>query len=325
MILSLPKFFPQTIFFLLAGFLLLSTGCYYPTSERTYVTEGQPPYAKVPTALVIVMQDESSEAEYQARRGEIINYLIERGYIADENDLVGDPASANRIIRAIVSGGGFTLSVFNQNAATGPLPDLETTDILYPADPYFIAGFYYFSEIGPRRLPPRPPGYRPHPRPPHEGPPPGHPMFDHDRHWSQSGQPYRKDDRHAPLPDRHPRGENHPQPDHSPAPAPDKKPPDRTQPHPDNHSTPPTAGSPPKPGDHSRPANNGQVPPPSTPSRSVDRPQPTDVDHRQRSNPPVTNRPPPIQPGPAPAPARSPDTDKKTPPVDNRDSRVQQN
>ncbi len=309
--------------FLLAAIMLLTAGCYSPPAGRpAYATETQSAYApglNVPTALVIVMEDDSTEAEYRARRGEIVNYLIERGYIASGNDLVSDPANANRIIRAIVSGGGFTLSVFNQNAATGPLPDLETTDILYPADPYFILGFYYLNEIGPRRLPPRPPGYHPHPRPLHEAPPSGRPVYDHDRHWSHPGQPDRNDGRHAPPPVQRHREENHP-----PVPALDKKPDARTQPHPDNHAKPPSPGIPSKPRDHPRPEDNGHPQPPSTAPKSADHPQPPDVDRRQRSNPPATNHPS-VQPKPAPAPEKSNDTDKKHPPADDKDQRRQEN
>lgn len=101
--------------------------------------------------------------------------------------MIGDPASAGRIIRAIVNSDGFSLSVFNPNPTATELPDLESTDILYPEDPYFIFGFDYMYEIGPRRLPPRPRDYRPHPRPPHSSPPVGRPIFDHDTHWSRPG------------------------------------------------------------------------------------------------------------------------------------------
>jgi hypothetical protein len=317
--------------FLLAAFILLATGCYSPTAARSaYATETQSanaPGLNVPTALVIVMEDESTEAEYRARRGEIVSYLIERGYIANENDLVNDPANADRIIRAIVSGGGFTLSVFNQNAATEPLPDLETTDILYPADPYFIFGFYYVNEIGPRRLPPRPPGYHPHPRQPREAPPPGRPAYDHDRHWSQPGQPDRNNGRHAPPPDRRHREVNPPRPDqtdHPPVPAPGKKPDDHTQPHPDTHakSSPPTV--PPKPRDQARPENDRHSPPTPTPPKSIDHPRPPDVDRRPNSNPPAAYRPP-VPPQPAPAPEKSNDTERKNPPADDKDSRKSQN
>ena len=171
--------------------LFLTAGCYYPPNNGpVYGPAGQPEYAPVagvPTSLIIVVEGEFTEEQYRARRLEIVNYLIERGYIARESDLISDPANASRIVRAIVNRDGFSLSVFNQNVAVTEMPDLETTDILYPEDPYFIFGFDYMYEIGPRRLPPRPRDYHPHPRPPHSNPPPGRPVFDHDRHWSRPG------------------------------------------------------------------------------------------------------------------------------------------
>ncbi len=329
-----------------AAFMLVTAGCYFPVSDRTvYVTEPQPRYApaaNVPTALVVVVEGESTEMEYQARRNEIVNYLIERGYISREEDLIGDPANADRIIRAIVSNGGFTLSVFNQNPAGPPPVSLETTDILYPADPYYILGFYYVDEIGPRRLPPCPPDYRPHPRPPYEGPPPGREEYDHDRHWSHPGQREHDDDRRAPSPDRRRgRDENHPTapaldrrsddrtqprpdnrvqpPDRRPrdqnqppanqtgrpsAPAPDRKPDARTQlPRPDDHAKQPPKGLPPKPADRPRSEDDRHPSRPSTTPKSADHSQAPNIDRRPSGNPPPSAHPPAQPVQPRPAPA----------------------
>ena len=292
---------PTPLSALIATFLLLTAGCYYPADGRpVYATETQPAYVPqtdIPTSLVIVMEGEATEADYRARRLEIINYLIERGYIAVESDLVSDPANAVRIIRAIVTGEGFTLSVFNQGAVAEPQPDLEMTDILYPDDPYFIFGFDYLYEIGPRRLPPRPRDYRPHPRPPHSNPPPGHRDYDRDRHWGHGrpGQPAGQDGRGAPTPDRRNHGGNRPQPDragpppanvppgNNPAPLPETNPPARRPtpaprprlapspvpgrppeevqnptPPPGNRPVAPNNGGSPPNNEHVRPDNNGK-------------------------------------------------------------------
>jgi hypothetical protein len=166
--------------------LLFATGCYLPDGGPAY---GSPGYVEHSTCLVIVMQGEATREQYEARRAEIIDYLIERGYISSEGNLLADPDQAERVIRAIVNPeGGFTLSVFDRSAeAGGPPPELWDTDLLYPADPYFILGFVYINEIGPRHLPPRPPGYRPHPHPPSYRPPPGQHVWDYARHWSDHG------------------------------------------------------------------------------------------------------------------------------------------
>jgi hypothetical protein len=202
---------------LLIAYALLAAGCSYPTDAQPgYTTEGPPAYATapepgVPTSLVIVVEGESTEAEYLAKRHEIVAYLIDRGYITSEDDLIGDPDEAERIVRAIVTADGFTLSIFNKNTEQGPPPDLEDSDILYPADPYFIWGFMYAGEIGLRHLPHRPRDYHPHPRPRHQGPMPGHPIYDHDRHWSHAGGPGRGV-HHGPPQDRDHHDNRPPQP-----------------------------------------------------------------------------------------------------------------
>lgn len=350
---------------LTAALLLLTSGCYSPPGYRSVnASEIQPAYApeaNVPTALVIVVEGECSEAEYLARRGEIINYLIERGYITSESDLVSDPAEAVRIIRAIVSGDGFSLSVFNQNSAADPMPDLETTDILYPADPYFIFGFDYLYEIGPRRLGPRPQDYRPHPRPPHEGPPRGHPVFDHDRHWSRPGEPRRDNTKDAPRPNRRPRDGSNPQPDRTRQPsAPGMKPDDHRPARPDDHANPPPAGNQSRKQDHPRPeqtalppspapgknpgdndlsrqANRPKLPPDRVAPRGPDRPQPDKNGPMppparpprspDRQPAPETNRPSPNTPPaptPPPAPEKASNADNKAPAGDDKDQRKQQ-
>jgi len=182
--------------------LLLAGGCVYPADEQpVYASSPAPTYAasRPVTSLVIVVEDELTEPEYRAKRAEVVAYLIERGYIADEGELVGDPAAASRIIRATVNRGGFTIGLFNQAEVNQPMPELVDTDILYPADPYFIFGFTYAEDYGPRCLPPRPRDYRPHPRPPHTPPPPGWRDYDRDRHWHHPRRP--DDDR----PDENPR------------------------------------------------------------------------------------------------------------------------
>ena len=315
------------------GWLLLAAGCYYPTEgEPVYAPAPQPAYAPqpyLPTALVIVVEGECTQEEYRMRRSDIINYLIERGYIGSENDLVSDPAEASRIIRAIVSNGGFTLSVFNQNQTQEPPPDLEDTDILYPADPYFIFGFGYICEIGPRHLPHRPPGYHPHPRPPHTPPPRDWRTYDHDHHWTRNGEPRHPDDR---RPGNRPGDDNHSHPgpkDRPPAPAPDKNPGDHPQPPRTNdHGQPPPPAGPGKPADRprlddtrhpvvppgtpkpeDRPRTNdnghtttptdqihsdgrGQQPPPTTPAKTTtNNTQPADTDKYQRGSPGSNYRP----------------------------------
>ncbi|MBI2516680.1 MAG: hypothetical protein HYV95_07160 [Opitutae bacterium] len=199
---SASPYFLRLIAPLFFGAALLGvTGCYHYDETRSIYSSGGA-YGSLPadrpaTALVIVIQGECTEAQYLAWRGQVVSYLIERGYIASESELISDPAQAQRVIRAIVGAGGFTLSVFNATADASPPPDLEFTDIYYPADPYFIFGFLYFGEIGPRHLPPRPPDYRPHPRAP-GAPPPRYPRYDHDRHWPHA--PRTGDREHHPRP-----------------------------------------------------------------------------------------------------------------------------
>ena len=330
-----------------ATWLLLAAGCYFPPDSGTvYAPEPPPAYAPqpdLPTALVIVVEGECTQEEYRMRRSEIVNYLIDRGYIASENDLVNDPADASRIIRAIVRNGGFTLSVFNQSRAPEPPPDLEYTDILYPADPYFIFGFGYICEIGPRHLPPRPHGYYPHPRPPHTPPPQDCHTYDHDRHWTRNGEPRHPDDR-RPADRHHDDDHSHPgQKDHPPAPAPDKKPGDHPQPRPNDHGQPPPPAGPVKPADrprlddtrhpvvppgtpkpegHPRTNDNGHTTTPmdqiqstgrgqqglpSTPAKTTpDNTKPADTDKYQHGNPGTNYRP------PAPASTKSTPTTPST-------------
>jgi hypothetical protein len=281
---------------------LLLGGCfYYPDNGTyTYAQRGPgPAYAAAPsTALVIVMPDNSTEADYLNWRGQIIDYLIQRGYIASESDLVANPDNAQRIVRAIVGNGGYTLSVFNKDggvaAEAAPLY-LEDSDVCYPEDPYFILGFAYFGEIGARHLPPRPPGYRPHPRPDNYRPPANRPNYDWNRHWSgphdnaPGGRPHTPDrpqDNHNDNKNDH-RGPDHGDQPHNPPTQPNRPPPDdhRDRPGRDDHTpTPPPAK--PAPSDHRTdnrpyPDRNGQpvtTPPPRSlpannpPPRAPDRP-----------------------------------------------------
>ncbi len=349
-----PRISRNAIAILLAAFVVLMTGCYYPTDGRSVYATGSRPANDagriVPTALVIVVEDESTEAEYQVRRSEIIDYLIQRGYISNEAELVSDPANADRIVRAIVSNGGYSLSIFNQNSTGGADLNLEDTDLLYPADPYFILGFYYLDEIGPRRLPPRPPGYRPHPRPPHSSPPPGYRVFDHDRHWSRPGQPDRNDGQPTRPPDRRRPDDKQPRPDqsaHQPPPAPDRKPEDRGPPHPDNRGKPPAAVPPasrdhaPRPDqdgnkppannqqpdrDHARSGQDGHAQPAAGTTKGTDRTPSRDTGHpppRSDTQPARAVPPPPPQAAPAPAPARSESPPPKTQSDDDREARKQ--
>jgi len=290
---------PSASFFaLIASFLLLSTGCYYPPDNSSvYGPERTPEYApiaRVPTSLVIVIEGEFTEEQYRARRLDIVNYLIERGYISQESELISDPANASRIVRAIVNSEGFSLSVFNQNTAVTAVPDLETTDILYPEDPYFIFGFDYMYEIGPRRLPPRPRDYHPHPRPPHSNPPPGRPVWDHDRHWTRPGTPspgrpgqpdrtsghnrngdHSRPDKNAPVPRPIPPQAN-PLPETTPAPTPAGNRPTRpTGPAPRPRLNPPP-GTDNQPGEKTEPhsGNRPNQTPGTVPSRNPNQPRP---------------------------------------------------
>jgi hypothetical protein len=186
----------------LATVLLMLAGCYYPPDASqgyapppngtTYVSADAgsyipPPQPGIPTSLVIVMPDDSTAADYETQREQIVSYLIDRGYISSESELIGDPDEATRVVRAIVSGGGFTLSVFSRDTQVATPIGLETTDLFFPEDPYFIWDFTYVGEIGRRRLPARPPSYRPHPRPPGSVTMPHHQPPDFAHHWPRSG------------------------------------------------------------------------------------------------------------------------------------------
>lgn len=268
---------------LAAAGLLLAGGCYHRESTRTY-SDPAAPDARLSTALVIVIQGECTEAQYLAWRGQVVGYLIERGYIASESELIGDPAQAQRVIRAIVGPDGFTLSVFHAENRAATTPDLTITDLYYPADPYFIFGFLYFGEIGPRRLPPRAPDYRPHPRPP-GSPPPHYPRYNPDR----------------PHPPRTNPGNWHkPPPDHRPT---DPTPPPADRPHRPPGVTPPT----PRPGHtpHLPPTARPDHPRGHPPEPGHPRATPTD-----RSNPPPHAAPPPPPASNRPAKVEREDEEK---------------
>lgn len=253
---------------ILGATLLLAGGCHQYHAHTGSVA---PSGARPATALVIVIQNECTEAEYLSWRGQIVSYLIERGYIVSEDELIADPAGAQRVIRAIVGPGGFTLSVFHAAAEASPPPNLEITDILYPADPYFVLGFYYFGEIGPRHLPPRPPGYRPHPRPPDRSPP-RYPRYDHDRHWPRFPRsddrghpghwPRPPDTRDNPPSDHRPAGPDRPPPSHPPRPAPSGR-----REHPRDPTPPSGPAQTPPPPSHVTPPPPGKPPPSSAPAK----------------------------------------------------------
>lgn len=278
-----------------AALLLFAAGCYLPADDDSSYY-GPSGYVEGTTSLVIVMQGEATQEQYDARRGEIIGYLIERGYIRSEADLVADPDQAERVIRAIANpDGGFTLSVFNRSTeVSGPAPGLWDTDLLYPADPYFILGFVYINEIGPRHLPPRPLGYRPHPHPDSYRPPSGQRVWDYARHWPNRSVPGggshprpQQSDRaagHRSPPAKHPPRDGHDNRTSLPAPAP--------------HSAPPPASSAPE--HFGRPDRPPRSQPPADSTHKPDRNHDNDQDHRGSPRA-RDNDPPPRSSGNAPS------------------------
>lgn len=295
---ALPHF-PRFIAPLLLGVtVLFAGGCYHHEGTRSVYSSGSAydsrPADRPATALVIVIQGECTEAQYLAWRRQIVSYLVERGYIAGEDELIGDPAQAQRIIRAIVSEGGFTLSVFNDDIATHR-SDLEFTDIYYPADPYFIFGFLYFGEIGPRHLPPRSPDYRPHPRPP-STPPPYYPPYDRDRHRPHPPRPDDRDHDRPHNPPAHPGNWN--KPPRNPSPTEPAQPP-ADRPHHPRGTTPPNP--PPDGTTHRTPYHRPDQPRDPSPS-----PEPT---HNRPG--PGHFTPPPSSPPPSTAPAKPEKAERK--------------
>lgn len=267
---------------------LLLGGCiYYADPGYSDGPAYRPAPPRMPaTALVIVMRDETTEAEYLNCRTQIITYLVQHGYITGEADLIANPDHAQRIIRAIVQGREFTLSVFNQDntvAAGTPPPYLEYSDLLYPNDPYFILGFVYFDEIGPRRLPPRPPGYRPHPGPSNHRPPDHHPDYDRKRHWPDPhDKPAENRPPTPPGSPRRPPNDDHRDPpkrdDHPSNPPPGKpSPPEHrpdNRPNPDRNDQPRAPSATPPPTRASTPNNPTPNPPPPRPIERPAQPPP---------------------------------------------------
>lgn len=132
------------LFALLTGLL---SGCQSVPANKPAVAIYEAP----PTSLIITVEGEGmTEAEYKARRDELIAYLIERGYIQSEADLVADTESAGRIINAtLVADGGFKLSVYNldSQAVSNPtvVADYSVPEVI-PASYY---GDYYYYGFAP--------------------------------------------------------------------------------------------------------------------------------------------------------------------------------
>ncbi|HET7535233.1 MAG TPA: hypothetical protein VFJ90_02180 [Candidatus Didemnitutus sp.] len=127
------------LFFALVTTIL--SGCHSVPANKPAVTYILPP----PTALVITVESAAmTEEEYQARRSELINYLIERGYIQSEGDLVAEEAGARRLIRATLGAdGGFKISVFNfeSEAVADPAVVVAAEIPAYYYDDYYYYGF----------------------------------------------------------------------------------------------------------------------------------------------------------------------------------------
>jgi hypothetical protein len=290
----------------LASALLALGGCYYPADASPGYAPGPggttyapadsggsytpPPQPGIPTSLVVVMPDDSTASDYAAQREQIVSYLIDRGYINSESELIGDPDEAARVVRAIVSNGGFTLSVFSKDTLVSAPVGLETTDLFLPEDPYFIWDFTYVGEIGRRRLPPPPPNYRPHPRPPGSRPVPGHVPPDFGHHWPRPGgsgnhpsngsYPGNPNQGHLPAPGTRPGN-----PPGTPGSYPGNGTPPNT-----GHQTGNNPGNPPPP-DHRRPGGPETTGPSSNPPQVIDHGRPSSQNESSGNRPPSNTLP----------------------------------
>ncbi len=134
------KFRLASLLVAIAGCL---SGCQSIPANRPAVTSVMPSVMP-PTSLIITVEGTGmTEAEYKARRDDLVSYLIERGYIQAESDLITDAGAAERIIRATLGAdGGFKFSVYNLDSEV-------VTDQTAVADnsipPNYYGDYYYYG------------------------------------------------------------------------------------------------------------------------------------------------------------------------------------
>ncbi len=180
--------------------LLGLAGCQLPPES-----EPRPPRVY----LMMVVPEDMQPQDLPARRELIIHYLLESGLLRSREDLVNDPAVADRTIRATLLEDGFKLEFLNPS--TGRMVEYEPVEM--PDDYYFYEGLIFYGTAGSahRRRPhvddhrPPPPAHRDDDD--HRKPPPGpsdHPPRPpgHDRTDDQAN--------HPPRPPGHDRTDDHP-------------------------------------------------------------------------------------------------------------------